>query len=258
MTAILCWFRLDLWRRWRSLLVLVLLIAFAAGTVMTAVAGARRGATALDRLLDQTLPATVVVAPNQPGFDWDTIRALPGVASVGTFVVQGVEIDGDVADHGLDPGTSASVDVGYYPPADAESMHSLERPVVLDGRLADPTRHDEVVVTSAYVANQGKGIGDTVNLRMWEPETSDRAWVGDPHVIRADGPEIEATIVGIVRSLWFSDTLGGHGAVIPSAGLFARYPSHLTGARNSGYIHALVRLDGGEGPYLVSRPIWPR
>jgi len=246
MAAVLYWFRLDVRRCWRSLLVLVLLIAFAAGTIMTAVAGARRGATAVDRLLDQTLPATVVVAPNQPGFDWDTIRALPSVASVGTFVVQGVEIDGNVADHGLDPGTSASVDMGYYPPADAESMHSLERPVVLDGRLADSTRHDEVVVTSAYVANQDKGIGDTVTLRMWEPETSDRAWVGDPHVIRADGPEVEATIVGIVRSLWFSDTLGGHGAVIPSAGLFAQYASHLVGARNSGFIHALVRLDAGE------------
>ncbi|MGZ4603693.1 MAG: hypothetical protein ACXV0U_08855, partial [Kineosporiaceae bacterium] len=64
------WFRLDAARRWRSLLVLALLIAVAGGTVLTAVAGARRGMTALDRLTARTLPATVDIASFQPDFDW--------------------------------------------------------------------------------------------------------------------------------------------------------------------------------------------
>lgn len=55
MAAVLAWLRLDLLRRKRSLIVLTLLVALAAGTVLAALAGARRGLTALDRLSADTL-----------------------------------------------------------------------------------------------------------------------------------------------------------------------------------------------------------
>src|SRR5215472_13683446 len=130
------WLRLDLRRRWRSLVVLALLVALSAGTVLTAVAGAWRGDTAFDRLWARTLPATVTVLPNQPGFDWSKVGALPEVSALGLFAVYyGAAIDGL-------PGASPG-----FPPANAAPGQTVERPAVLAGRRYDPSRADEVDVT---------------------------------------------------------------------------------------------------------------
>ncbi len=141
LTPVWAWLRLDLRSRWRSLTVLALLVALASGVVMAATAGARRGGSAMDRLLARTLPATTAVLPNQPGFGWEPVRRMPGVAALSTFVVNNFEVEGQ----------PAGDNSGGFPPADAETMWTLERPVVLAGRLADPERVDEAVVTPSYL-----------------------------------------------------------------------------------------------------------
>ncbi|MCW2546002.1 MAG: hypothetical protein JWN96_462, partial [Mycobacterium sp.] len=114
-TIVRRWLRLELGRRWRSLAVLTLLIAVACGAVFTAVAGARRGASALTRLQNRTLAATAAVYANDPRFDWDRIRVLPGVEALGTFVVTyGVELQG------LPDAT-----IGF-PPADDAALRTIE------------------------------------------------------------------------------------------------------------------------------------
>jgi ABC-type lipoprotein release transport system permease subunit len=152
-------------------------------------------------------------------------------------------------------------------------MSSVERPVILEGRLADPTRADEVVVTPAFTDSSGKGVGDTVSLRLFTPEQvdagqiavqvptalTDQVWILTTEqaeavlatgaeveaTFRAAGPAIEATIVGVVRSPWFGDTLDGDGFVVPSAGLFHDYAPNLLGAKSLASINAMVRLGHG-------------
>jgi hypothetical protein len=174
-SVVLAWLRLELCRRWRSLLVLALLVALATGTVLAAVAGARRGVSAVERLQEVTLPATAAVLPNQPGFDWDAVRALPEVEALATFVVTIYSIDGVSY---MDAGT-------WFPPGDDESMRTLERPIVLAGRLADPARADEAVVSPWFVRRYGLGIGDTATLRLAKPETIDSLYsTGTPPLRR--------------------------------------------------------------------------
>jgi FtsX-like permease family len=263
MGAVLAWFRLVIRRRWMSLVVLALLIAIAVGTVTTAVAGARRGASAMERLMEQTLPATLLVASVRPGFDWDPVRSLPGVEAVAEVVFSGFEIDGRPAD-----------DTFMLPPADTEAMSTVERPVVLAGRLADPARADEVVVTPAFAANHGVTVGDTVAIGLYTPHQIDagegpsnartnlgglwiltseqqveaiKSGVAHNQTWPAEGPVVEATVVGVVRSPLYGDRLGTPGFVIPSAGLYAEYAPNLLGAQRLASVEALVRLaDGAE------------
>ena len=167
MQITLTWLRLDSRRRWRSLLVLALLVALATATVLAAAAGARRGQSAFGRLWARTLPATVTVLPNQPGFDWAKVRALPEVSALTMFPVTcGFAVEGA-------PGASAGI-----PPADSEFTRTIERPVVLEGRLFDPGRADEVLVTPKFVASYGKSVGDMLTLHLASPKQVNAGYDG--------------------------------------------------------------------------------
>lgn len=231
MRIVLAWSRLELRRRWRSLGLLALLVAVSTATVLAAAAGARRGETAYARLWARSLPATVTVLPNQPGFDWARIRARPEVAALTTFAVTGAAVAGLPA-----------AQVGF-PPGDGQVMRTIERPPLLRGRLFSPRRADEVVVTPLFQRNFGKGVGSTVLLRLPAPSQSVAGYDGSAGPPR--GPAVRVRIVGVVRSSWFSDAVGDPGGVIPSPALLSRYHADLMGTSGQSYLNALVRLRGG-------------
>ncbi|ETK31505.1 ABC transporter permease [Microbispora sp. ATCC PTA-5024] len=227
------WLRLEVRRRARSFIVLALLVAVATATVLAALAGARRGDSAIARLRAVTLPADAVVLPNDATFDWQKVRGLPGVAAVAPFAVAPffvAELPGYW---------------GYLPPTSPETYRTIERPVVLEGRLADPRRADEVMVTGQFPVVYGKGVGDRLTLRLMTPEEAgSSSFDGNPH-----GPTVRARIVGVIRSPWFSDNIKDKGtwfSVFPSPGLFAAYPKNFLGTGSFGFANALVRLDRGE------------
>ncbi len=226
------WLRLDLRRRARSLAVLALLVALASGTVMAATAGARRGASAMDRLLARTLPATVMVQPNEPGFDWDAVRKLPGVVAVGGFM------GGDITLEGLPVGY---VGTGL---ADTELGRTIERPVVLAGRLADPARVDEAMASPSFLDHNHLELGDTVTARLYTPEETVRRSSGEAEV-PPTGPRQPLRIVGVVRTpAALLDEPGGSFDTTPAFG--ARYRANLLGSEETGSINAVVRLADGE------------
>ena len=199
---------------------------------MATTAGARRGATALDRLVEGTLPADVIVLPNQPGFDWEAVRSMPQVAALTGFVVGGGALEGL-------PGAEHSLG---FPPADAELFDTVERPVVLAGRLPDPHRADEVVTSASFERVSGRGVGDTVTIRLYSPEQlADLTQSEDA----PEGRRVDATIVGVIRSPWFAESPDMGPGVQPSPGLFEQYPDEVLDP-SVGYVNAMVRLHGGE------------
>ncbi|HEY7014730.1 MAG TPA: hypothetical protein VH480_18355, partial [Streptosporangiaceae bacterium] len=229
------WLRLEGRRRWRSLLVLALLVALATATVLAAAAGARRGQTAFGRLWAGTLPATVTVLPSQPGSDWAKVRALPEVAALSELaVVFGFSVD-------CCPEASSG-----FPPSSDEMARTLERPALLAGRVFDPGRADEVMVTPQFAQVYDKDVGDTITLLLPTPKQVNEQFDGStgPPL----GPRIKASIVGIGRTVFGStpvDKPAGKGAVLPSPALFAHYRANILGTSGQNYVSALVRLKGG-------------
>ena len=244
MRVALAWLRLDLGRRWRSLAILALLVAVAGGTVLASVAGARRGDSALDRLAARTRPATGVVLPNQPGFDWNAVRSLPDVEALSTFML-GLEFPIE----GL-----ASTDGVSFPPGDDEITRTLEVPVMLAGRLPDPARADEAVVSSEFVHHRHLRIGDALTAHLFTPgQVAAASRLGqDPG--EPKGPHVRIRIVGVGVPYWGHDTPGTVGGMLLSPGFAARYRANFYDERNS-YTNALIRLRGGEAalPAFQSR-----
>jgi hypothetical protein len=235
MLITLTWLRLDGLRRWRSLAVLALLIALATATILTSIAGARRGQTAFDRLWARTLPATATVLPNQPAFDWAKVAALPEVTALTRFpVVFGYQVKGY-------PGASTG-----FPLADDQMTRTIERPVIVAGRLFNPRRTDEVIITPKFAATSGKHVGDTLTLELASPQQANQEYDGSTGPPR--GPEIRARIVGEGRSPWAidADTPGSPGGVLTTPALFIRYRANMMGTNGQAYINALVRLKGGQ------------
>jgi FtsX-like permease family len=235
MLITLTWLRLDGLRRWRSLAVLALLIALATATILTSIAGARRGQTAFDRLWARTLPATATVLLNQPGFDWAKVAALPEVIALTKFpVVFGYEAQGY---------TGASTG---FPLADDQMTRTIERPVIVAGRLFNPRRTDEVMVTPKFAATYGKHVGDTLTLDLASPQQANHEYDGSTGPPR--GPKIRAHIVGEGRSPWAldADSPGSPGGILTTPALFTRYRANMVGTNGQAYINALVRLKGGQ------------
>jgi len=229
------WLRLDSRRRWRSLLVLALLVALATATVLAAAAGARRGQSAVERLWTGTLPATVTVLANQPGFDWGKVRALPEVAAVSEFPVT----FGFALPCCPDAGTG-------FPPIGDEYGRTIERPYMLAGRMFDPARVDEVIVTPQFAAVYHKRVGDTLTLLLASVKQANEQYDGTTGPPR--GPAVRARITGVGRSPWLSigsDSPGQKGGVQASPALYDRYRANILGNSGQSYINALIRLKGG-------------
>jgi ABC-type lipoprotein release transport system permease subunit len=234
------WLRLELPRRWLSLLILIVLIAMSTVTVLASIAGARRADSAIERLGARTLPATAAIYSNTPNFDWAKVRALPHVEALTTFV-----IDYTYSIDGLAPGQAAG-----FPPADNETLNSIEVPVVFAGRMFNPARADEVVVTRRFAASHHKHVGDIVTISL--PTVTELAeGAGSGPAGNFTGPKLVTHIVGVVTSQWLSDEPGMDGFVEMSPGVVAAYPDNTIGPSNDprnlyNFVSAIVRLKGGE------------
>jgi hypothetical protein len=215
MSAVWLWVRADLRRRWRSWVVLGLLAGISVGLACGAIAGARRTERALPTFERVGRLPDAAVLPNDPAFDAAKQKAvanLPEVTATAPFLVPFlVEIARPAgAESGLVP-------IGAY------SAERFVKPLV-EGRVPDPHRADEIVVNENMRDRYGLDIGSTMTL------------VQHPAPPGALPPELvpsgdvrfrqKLRVVGISKAT--DDSVDS----TPSAGFYEKYRERLIGVTN--------------------------
>jgi hypothetical protein len=232
------WARQDVRRRWRSLVLLGVLVGLTAGFALSAWAGARRTDTALERLRQTTNASDAVAFPSQVGVShpsWARLRARPEVASLAVWDLLFGNYDGQ-------PGSL------IFGSADGTYLGKVDKPIVMQGRMFNPHSSDEVVVDENAV-NQGLPVGSSFTYRFYAHDQDDQT--GPPR-----GPRVTMHVVGVVREvpefLFVPD-----GQILVSPGLMARYGSRVAGAENADIVLRHGSADMGALRHDVNTLIAP-
>ena len=164
-------FRATFRGRWAGYLTLVVLIGLVGGVALAAVAGARRTQSSFPTYLASTNPSDLQIftefAPiSNTGYSKSVAEAVARIPSV----KQAVDVIGFAGTLQV-LGDRPSTVPGEAPPAlegsteaDGGEYFSTDRVTVLRGRMADPARQDEIVMSSGAAAQYGLHIGSTVRV----------------------------------------------------------------------------------------------
>jgi hypothetical protein len=210
--AALFWARLDVRRRWRSLLLLGILVGVTAGFALSALVGARQTDSAVARLRQQTHASDAVVFPSQVGSfrpDWAALARRPEIADIGVWDLLFGSVDNQ-------PGALLfGSDGGTY-------LSRVDKPVIVSGRPLDPTAADEVVVDENVIEQQP--LGSTFTFQPYGPTQTDTT--GQP-----TGPKITMHVVGVARDLQ-EFLFVTQGQVLVSPGFLAKYGNQVLRLQN--------------------------
>jgi ABC-type lipoprotein release transport system permease subunit len=200
------WAATDLRRRWRSLVVLGLLAGLSGALAMAALAGSRRADTAFSRLRERTNGADAVVFPSQvdPGiYDWSKISRLPYVEWVGAWSLV----------FGSSPGDPPGQTTLFMPTRRDGWLETVDRPIVMKGRMWRPSVPGEVMVDEGAAKAYGISVGDKVPFQAF---VRGQFQQGSPK-----GAKFMLTVVAVIREP--SQFLFTNGLVFLSPGTGVKY-----------------------------------
>ena len=151
-------------RQWASYLVLGLLIALLGGLAIGSIAAARRTESSYPTFLAKTNPSDMDIdlGPYNPAL-LQKIRRLPQVKAIESYVAANlapVSPAGRIAPSGFQSGlqVESSVDGLYF---------NQDKITILTGRMADPSRADEVVVDQFAAQLYGYHVGQVLRYGIF-------------------------------------------------------------------------------------------
>jgi hypothetical protein len=176
------------WRaRWRSLVVVALMVALTGGFASAALAGARRTASSPARFDRAAWSRDLMVTDDE-----DQERRLERLLG-GPLVEAHLDLVWVFAYVG-------GRDSFVFAPTGPAGL-DVERGVVVEGRRADPGDPHELVLSEVTARQYGLGVGDTAELATLSPEQVSAMFEGQQEPTSFDGPVVEMRVVGVVRTL---------------------------------------------------------
>jgi ABC-type lipoprotein release transport system permease subunit len=189
--------------RWRSNLVLGLLVAATVAVAVASLIGADRSDSALDRLRAVSHSSDVRFFSDDHDFAAliEKVADLDGIAEVGAASEMFVRPVGSdlIPDYQL-LAIAVRPDLGGDP---------LDIPRIVAGRSIRPDVAEEIVLSEKLAAELGTGVGDTIEIESMTGSWVDIAFNGgDPGP--ADGPVISVEVVGLARTPADFGRFAGH------------------------------------------------
>jgi hypothetical protein len=183
--------RSELRRRWVGLLALALFVGLVGAVTLSAFAGARRTATALDRFEAATLARDARVIGKDDDTTHDLAQDLDGepwVAAAGEFV-----------DYTLVAGTD--VVVTLYSGTDDVFSNEVDRPLVLDGRMPRADAPDEIAIDEVARDLLDVEVGDRIPMTSFDPDDLQCLIRQTCPFQGIPGPPLELDVVGVIRDV---------------------------------------------------------
>jgi len=191
-------FRATFGRRWRGCLGVVLLIGLIGGIAMASIAAGRRTQSSYPTFLASTNPSDLTVSAGAANSTASSGSAalssklahLAGVKHVGSLLGPSafpLAPNGalrDVADQ-----------IGVFGSLNG-MLQSQDRITVVEGRMANPSRADELVMTAGAAKILGVHVGQAVPLGIYTTAQTELPGFGNPSVLPR--LRVRAKLVGIV------------------------------------------------------------
>ena len=146
----------DLRRRWRSWIVLGLLAGLTVGLACAGFAGARRTSGVVSNYAIASDAPDAAILANDPDYDEDVraaVAQLPEVERTAPFMVPFL----------MEVTSPAGMDIPLLP---LDADRPLGWDPIVEGRLPDPARPDEIVINEALRDQFDLAIGDTVTVEQ--------------------------------------------------------------------------------------------
>ena len=240
-------FRATLGYRWGGYLAVVLLVGLVGGVAMASIAAARRTQSSFSVFLASTNPSDLSVptfgdsASGSYSATLTTkIARLREVKHVEAWIsVNAAPLRPDgapILDHLAQIYTAASVDGLYF---------NQDRMAVIQGRMADPRRPDEFVMTAEAAHLLGLRVGESVPYGLFTNEQTSLPGMGTPSV--QPHRRIDAKLVGLValNSEIVQDQVDQFPALVLFTPAFAKQVLADSGRGASGVTYYGLQLDHG-------------
>lgn len=233
MGAMRLWVRIELRRRWRRHVALVLMLGLVGAFSLTCLAGARRTASAYDRFASHQALPDIELAASADHKTMQALGGLPGAVAAGSYV----PFFAAPAGHQLLPGQDFMV----FAASDRSYYRTVDRPLITSGRMPAVGRADEVLVARATADKLGLHLDDELTLDSITPaQYAEISKGGTTDNLAFQGPRPTVRVVGIGRTRL--DTLSYAPAYLVATEAF--YQRYATTMASYGELTD-VRLAGG-------------